>query len=184
MAELQTIAAVFDLLKLSWRAGVFLKKVKDADGIAGEVYDRIDRLSSVLEGVRSVLQSRTAAGNAPSATEASSVVLRIDDSLKGCSTILHTLEQRLDGFGDAGSPVTTLVGRFTIAFKAPSISKRQADLEARISILQTNLVVLQLLDQASTKSALGANHDALLQALSALSQQVTDGHKLLKSTLR
>lgn len=43
MAELQTVAAILDLLKAAYEVGRFLKKVKDADRLAIEIGERIDR---------------------------------------------------------------------------------------------------------------------------------------------
>ena len=39
-AEIQTISAAFDIARLAWEACVFLKKVKNADRTAAEVYER------------------------------------------------------------------------------------------------------------------------------------------------
>jgi hypothetical protein len=143
MAELQTVAAVFDLLKLAWKAGVFLKKVSEADEIAAEVYERTQRLSHVLEGVKAVLQKRRVGGSTERKDDDDAVATRIDESIKACSQFLLNLDRRVEGF-ESDNSVKVLLKRFQIAFRHPSIAKKQNDLEARISILQTDLVVLQL----------------------------------------
>ncbi|WPH00121.1 Hypothetical protein R9X50_00294400 [Acrodontium crateriforme] len=183
MAELQTVAAVFDVLKLAWTAGLFLKKVKDADKIAIELHDRVDRLTQVLESVRAVLQERQRLGVSSSSPDGQSVALRIGGSIKSCNSFLTALEKKVDGFDTTKVSIKTLVDRFKIALKHPAIAKRQNDLEARISVLQTDLVVLQLFDQAHTQSRIGTNHTELFATLSKLSAQVNNGNKLLKLLL-
>ncbi|KAK3116170.1 hypothetical protein LTR53_003719, partial [Teratosphaeriaceae sp. CCFEE 6253] len=178
-AELQTVSAVFDLLKLAWSAGLFLKKVSEADSIALEVHERVERLSDVLEGVRAVLQRSRHAGASLPADDNDLVEAKVYDSLKACSKCLKNLEQRLEGFSNSNGTVRELVGRFRTAWRHPSIVKGQNDLEARISILQTNLVVLQLFDQAKTHSAIGANQVELLQLLENLGKRVEDGNNVL-----
>ena len=135
---------VFDLLKLAWSAGVFLKKVSDADSIALEALERIERLSDVLEGVRAVLQRRRGASLPLTGDGEGPVEAKIDVSIRACTQFLQNLELRLGGFNASNGRTKTLVTRFKLAWRHPSISKGQTDLEARISILQTNLVVLQL----------------------------------------
>ncbi|KAK0286102.1 hypothetical protein LTR91_002671 [Friedmanniomyces endolithicus] len=181
--ELQTIAAVFDLLKLAWSAGVFLKKVSDADSIALEALERIERLSDVLEGVRAVLQRRRGASLSLTGDGEGSVEAKIDVCIRACTQFLQNLELRLGGFNASNGRTKTLVTRFKLAWRHPSISKGQTDLEARISILQTNLVVLQLFDQAQTHTTIGANQAELLQTLNALGNQVEEGNKLLNTML-
>ncbi|TKA83515.1 hypothetical protein B0A55_00497 [Friedmanniomyces simplex] len=183
MSELQTVAAVFDLLKLAWNAGLFLKKVSQADNIAAEVLERVQRLSDVLEGVRAVLQRRRKNGVPLTSDGEHSVEAKISESLKACTRFLQNLEQRLGGFDASNGAAKILVTRFKLAWKHPSIAKGQTDLEARISILQTNLVVLQLFDQADTHSTIGANHVELLRTLTALGNRVEEGNKLLNTML-
>ncbi|KAK5130897.1 hypothetical protein LTR08_001560 [Meristemomyces frigidus] len=180
MAELQTIAAVFDLLKLAWAAGVFLRKVKNADGVANEVYDRVDKLSSVLEGVRVVLQRRHEHLEKSSTTRSDAVEGRICNSVIACHSLLNDLQSKVGGFDTETGSTPTLVARFKVAFRNSSIARRQTDLDARISILQTELVVLQLHDQDSGQASLGANHSELLSGLLQLSNQVVKGNELLQ----
>ncbi|KAK5691485.1 hypothetical protein LTR97_011478 [Elasticomyces elasticus] len=182
-AELQTVSAVFDLLKLAWSAGLFLKKVSEADNIALEVRERVERLRHVTEGVNAVLQRREEAGVPLTSEGDVSVEAKINESLRACITFLQNLEQRIEGFNVSDVPLKVLVNRFKIAWRHKSISQRQSDLEARISILQTNLVVLQLFDQAQTYSTIGTNHNELLSLIATLGEQVLSGNNLLKSIL-
>ncbi|KAK4560642.1 hypothetical protein LTR86_005220 [Recurvomyces mirabilis] len=183
ITTVQTVSAVFDLLKLAYKAGVFLKKVSEADAIAKEVYERTERLSHVLEGVRAILQRRSENGPTTSEDGDSAVAERIAESVKGCSTFLHNLESRVAGFDTNGNSVRTLVHRFKVACRHPSIAKRQTDLEARISILQTDLVVLQLFDQAHTQTTINVNQSELLSVIERLGEQVQKGNELLQSML-
>ena len=144
MAELQTITAVFDLLKLAWRAGVFLRRVRNADGVANEVCDRVDRLRSVLDGVRIVLERRHNNNERSSKTGRDSIECRICDSVLACHEFLSDLESKVGDFDTATAPTPTLVDRFRLACRHSSIARRQTDLDARINILQTELVILQL----------------------------------------
>ncbi|KAK3667189.1 hypothetical protein LTR22_002054 [Elasticomyces elasticus] len=182
-AELQTVSAVFDLLKLAWSAGLFLKKVSEADNIALEVRERVERLRHVTQGVNAVLQRRQKAGVPLTSEGDGSVEAKINESLRACIDFLQNLEKRIEGFDVSDVPLKVLVNRFKIAWRHKSISQRQSDLEARISILQTNLVVLQLFDQAQTYSTIGTNHDELLNLITTLGEQVLSGNNLLKSIL-
>ncbi|KAK5735835.1 hypothetical protein LTR17_007847 [Elasticomyces elasticus] len=182
-AELQTVSAVFDLLKLAWSAGLFLKKVSEADSIALEVRERVERLRHVTEGVNAVLQRRQNAGVPLTSEGDGSVEAKINESLRACINFLQNLGERIQGFDVSDVPLKVLVERFKIAWRHKSISQRQSDLEARISILQTNLVVLQLFDQAQTYSTIGTNHDELLNLIATLGEQVLSGNNLLKSIL-
>ena len=142
MAELQTLTAVTALIKLTWTAGEFLAKVKNADGLAREVCDRVERLRGVLESVHVVLKRRYEHGVATSMTSGDPVEGRICDSVVACHHFLSTLQSEVGSFETGSAP--KLVDRFRLACRHSSITRRQTDLEARISILQTELVVLQL----------------------------------------
>lgn len=134
----------FDLLKLAWKAGVFLKKVSTADNIALEVLERVERLRHVTDGVRAILQRREEAGVPLTSESDVSVETKINESLKACVKYLQALERRVGRFDDSDASLKVLVNRFKVAWRHSSICKGQNDLEARISILQTNLIVLQL----------------------------------------
>lgn len=144
IGEVQTVSAVFDLLKLAVAAGKFLKKVKDADKIAGEVHERVERLTQVLDGVRAVILKRRQAGASSTFDDDTAVESRINQSARACYELLRDLEQKVGGFEKQATSFSALVERVKIALRQPIIVKRQTDLEARISILQTELVVLQL----------------------------------------
>lgn len=144
---LQTVAAVGELMKAAKGAVVFLHKVRNADKVAAEVYDRVERLAQVLEGVKSVLEDREERGGSPKSPRCESVEERIRRSVAACKTFLDELEKKVGGYDIERINKTStdqLLLRFRIAIKKPSIAKRQVDLEARISQLQTDLVVLQL----------------------------------------
>ncbi|KAK4635678.1 Putative ankyrin repeat protein [Fulvia fulva] len=181
MAELQTIAAVFDLLKVSYEAGRFLKKVKDADKIAAEISDRIERLESVLKSVEAVLKARD--DHAVSSGDDAQVAERIKRSVLACTKTLKDLRTKLGGFDAAASRDRDLIERVKIAFRQPSINRINTELEARVQTLSTDLSVLQLFDQTKSKSALDDNHETVLEAISKLGTQLEEGNKLLSKLL-
>jgi ankyrin repeat protein len=187
MAELQTIAAVFDLLAIAYKTGLFLKRVKDADKIAVEIDDRLKRLASVLEGVESVLQSRDATVGPSTQASDAAVARRIGDSINACSTTLKELEAKLGKLPDlANARIRTsseFVERVKKALHQPTIQRINAELEARVQALSTDLAVLQLFDQSSARSAVKSNHAALLQAIENLGNQVVDGNRLLNKMI-
>ncbi|KAK3614784.1 hypothetical protein LTR22_027664 [Elasticomyces elasticus] len=182
-AELQLVSTVFDLSKLAWSAGLFLKYASKADYTAIEVLERVERLRHVTEGVNLVLQSRHKA-DVPLADKGESFIeAKIQESLTACIEFLQDLEQRVEGFEVSDVPVKVLVTRFKVAWRHKSMSQGQSDLEARISILQINLIILQLFDQCQTHSTIGANHSELFELIAELDKQVLHGNGLLKLIL-
>lgn len=182
MAELQTVAAVFDLLKLTYEAGKFLKKVKDADKIAFELWERITRLDAVLHSVKAVLQDRddhdvSSGSHAPVDAQ---VAETIRDNIQACTRTVNQLQQRIGGFADQRS----VVDKWRIALRQTSITRINDELEARVQVLSTQLAVLQLFDQTKTGAAIENNHNELLQAIERLGAQVEEGNRIQKQMIR
>ena len=144
MAELQTISAAFDVARLALAACVFLKKVKDADKIADEVYKRVVQLKDVLDGVRSVLETREEKGVAPHDSADIQSEERINECIRASGKILRQVERQVGGFNRNKTSGTALIDKVKIAFRSSGIVKLQTSLEARISALQTELSLLQL----------------------------------------
>ncbi|KAK5692735.1 E3 ubiquitin-protein ligase mib2 [Elasticomyces elasticus] len=190
-AELQLVSPVFDLSKLAWSAGLFLKYASKADYTAIEVLERVERLRHVTEGVNLVLQSRHKADVPLADKEESFIGAKIQESLTACIEFLQDLEQRVEGFDVSDVPVKVLVTRFKVAWRHKSMSQGQSDLEARISILQINLIILQLanetvisvLTSVRPNSTIGANHSELFELIAELDKQVLHGNGLLKLIL-
>ena len=179
MAELQTIAAVFDLLKVSYECGKFLKKIKDAEKIAAEIGDRIERLESVLKSVEAVLKARD--DHEVSSGDDVEVAERIKRSVLACTKTLKDLRAKLGGFDSSGN--RDVVERVKVAFRHPSINRINTELEARVQTLSTDLTVLQLFDQTKSKSVIDTNHETVLEAIARLGTQLEDGNKLLSKLL-
>lgn len=184
MAELQTVAAVFDLLKVTYEAGKFLKKVKDADKIAYELSERIKRLENVLQGVQAVLKDRDeheiSSGNDVQA--GAQVATTIRGSVLACTRTVRQLQDRVGGFDNQVK--RTILERWKIALHHTSISRINDELEARVSVLSTELAVLQLFGQTRTGSAIANNHNELLQAIERLGAEVEEGNRIQKQMLR
>ncbi|KJX99174.1 hypothetical protein TI39_contig370g00003 [Zymoseptoria brevis] len=186
MAELQTIAAVCDLIKVAYYAGVFLKRVKDADKIAVETGDRLRRLAGVLRGVQSVLESREleVVDDAASATNDAAVARRIDESVKACTKTLEDLQakiRRLESTDLRTTAWRVFLERVKGALRNPTITRINTELEARIQSLSTDLAVLQLFEQSKTNATITLNHEELLKAIENVGMQVIEGHKFLLS---
>ncbi|EME48736.1 hypothetical protein DOTSEDRAFT_76280 [Dothistroma septosporum NZE10] len=161
MAELQTIAAMFDLLKISDEVGKFLEKVKDAGKIANELGDRARDTDD---------HDETTGGDVQ-------VAQRIKRSVLACSKTLEDLRTKLGGFDVAAS--RDLVNRARVAFRQPSINRIENELEARVQALSTDLAVLQLFEQTKSKSAIDDNHKPVLESISKLGTLMEEGNGLL-----
>lgn len=143
MAEIQTISAAFDVARLAWTACVFLKKVKHADRLTAEVYERATRLNEVLNGLTHALQAREQKGVAPQDNADLESAKRIRRCILASGIILREVEKKVGGFDNAASG-TTLVDKVKIALRHPGIVRLQTDLDARVQALQTELSILQL----------------------------------------
>lgn len=143
MAELQTVGAAFDLAKLAWEGCKFLRKVKNADAIVGEAYERTLRLKKVLENVRLVLEAREERGVASNSAVEIQTAANIDHCVHAAREILLDVENRVGGFGQQGS-TASLGERVKVAFRHPGVCRLQTDLEARVSALSADLAILQL----------------------------------------
>ena len=142
-AELQTISAAFDVARLAWTACVFLKKVKNADRLSAEVYERATRLNQVLNGLTLALQSREQKGIAPHNNADLESAKRIRRCILASGIILREVEKKVGGFSNAASG-TSLADKVKIALRHPGIVRLQTDLDARVQALQTELSILQL----------------------------------------
>ena len=144
MAELQAVSAAFDVARVALNACLFLKKIKDADKTAAEVYERVSRLKQVLDGVRNVLKKREEKALTPQDAADFESEERIRQCITASRMILREVERKVGGF-DKNASGPMILDRVKIALRQPSIVKLQTDLEARISALQTELSILQLL---------------------------------------
>ncbi|KXT03948.1 hypothetical protein AC578_9311 [Pseudocercospora eumusae] len=184
MAELQTVAAVLDLLKVAYQAGVFLKKVKDADKIAFDLNERIKRLRGVLIGVQEVLEHRDEHEVSTQGNDAE-VAARIDETVRSCRRTLEELQTKLGcSSKEQQNAGRSLLDSIKLALRHPSISRISNELEARIQILTTDLAVLQFFDNTKTSENINANHDEVLKALSTLGAQVSKANNLLSDLMR
>ncbi|KAK4507914.1 hypothetical protein PRZ48_001649 [Zasmidium cellare] len=183
MAELQTVAAVFDLLKVTYEAGKFLKKVKDADKIAFELWERITRLDSVLNSVKAVLQDRDDhdVSSGSHAQVSAQVAETIRGSVQACTRSVNQLQQRVGGFDNQVK--RSVLDKWRIALRQPSITRINDELEARVHVLSTELAVLQLFDQTNTGAAIENNHNELLQAIERLGAEVQEGNRIQKQMM-
>ncbi|KAF2172427.1 hypothetical protein M409DRAFT_63116 [Zasmidium cellare ATCC 36951] len=183
MAELQTVAAVFDLLKVTYEAGKFLKKVKDADKIAFELWERMTRLDSVLNSVKAVLQDRDDhdASSGSHAQVSAQVAETIRGSVQACTRTVNQLQQRVGGFDNQVK--RSVLDKWRIALRQPSITRINDELEARVHVLSTELAVLQLFDQTRTGAVIENNHNELLQAIERLGAEVEEGNRIQKQMM-
>nr|POF26308.1 e3 ubiquitin-protein ligase mib2 [Quercus suber] len=180
MAELQTIAAVCDLIKLTIAAGAFLQKVKDADEIATGLCEQVGRLGTVLKGVEQVLKQQQGAHETRLLLDGDvqnheNIVADMLDAVAGCKVFLLNIQKDVRGFQDTGASkevVKDMVNRFKIAWKHPKISNQRNVLEARISTLQTGLAVLQLVNEARIQSSIDTSHDIVMERLAQLESQI------------
>lgn len=184
MAELQTVAAVFDLLKLTYEAGKFLKKVKDADKIAFELWERITRLDAVLNSVKAVLQDREDhdVSSGSQAQVSAQVADTIRDNIQACTRTVNQLQQRVGGFDNQVK--RSVVDKWRIALRQTSITRINDELEARVTVLSTELAVLQLFDQTRSGAAIANNHNELLRAIERLGAEVEEGNRIQKQMIR
>lgn len=184
MAELQTIAAVFDLLKVTWEAGKFLKRASDADRTALEIHERVTRLENVLEGIKAILKTRDDDGASPGSDE--QVVKRIHEAVLSCQKPLAKLwcKAGMAKSSPQEDRSKTPWERVKIAWSSSSINRLNSELEARIHILSTDLTVLQLYEQTKTNDKVDSSHGDVLEALSRVGEQVALGNKLIGEMLQ
>ena len=144
IGELQTVSAVFDLLKLAQKAGQFLQRVRDADEVAAKVLELVQRLTKVLDGVHAALVKRDESGIPTASPDSNTIERSIRESVQACTRHLQTLQDHVGGFDSDETLSPSLLQRFKIACRRSGILRRQTELEAQISMLQTELVVLHL----------------------------------------
>ena len=145
LGELQTVSALLDVIKLAYQASKFLKKVRNADALCSEIYDEVARLQGVLNSIFKVIESRDEYEES-SKSDDYQVVIRVRESVLACGKALSDLEDKLGGFDvkESNSQTASLTSRVKIAFNHPSIRRIQRELRVRLSIMQTDLAVLQL----------------------------------------
>lgn len=147
MAELQTISAAFELAKLAKGICVFLNKIRNADKIIRDASEKIEKASRVLDDVGEVLRSRQPPPDSESSVKQAQVIKRINDSVRECRDKLERIQACLGATEEHDRPNLTalLVDKVRVAFKQSSLSKLHNELEAHINILQTSLIIIQLL---------------------------------------
>ena len=183
--EIQTITAAFEIARLTWKACVFLKRVKDADRALAEIYERATRLDQVLNGLTLALTSREQKGLAPRSTSDLESAERIRRCILASGKILREVERKVGGFeNESASDNIALLERVKIACRHPGIVRLQTDLDARVQALQTELSILQLSDHAHTHETIGTNHQEVIEELLHLKEQLNSGNKLLYTLLR
>nr|POF12773.1 e3 ubiquitin-protein ligase mib2 [Quercus suber] len=182
MAELQTVAAVCDLIKITIAAGAFLQKVKDADELAAGLCEQVGRLGTVLKGVEQVLKQQQLAHKTRRLIDNNDrndedIIADMLDAVDGCKSFLLRIQSDVGGFQDTGASkefIENMVNRFKIAWKHPKILSQRNVLEARISTLQTGLAVLQLINEARIQSTIDTSHTILMRRLAQLESRIRE----------